>query len=117
MNLPDRPLRALACAVTLLGLLPLQAHADSPPAAPYWSVHVASTASRPAAQAILAQVAAEPAARIEKRRSYLVRFGAWVSKRDAENALEAWRKKFKEARVLQIENPVAWLLPDGSTVP
>jgi hypothetical protein len=120
MNLPDRPLRlARACATLLLMLLALPAAqgAQSPPA-PYYSVHLATAGSRSQALALLKDLAAEPAARAEKRRSgYLIRFGAWAQRAQAEQALERYRGKFKDARVLQIENPVDWLLAGGEILP
>lgn len=120
MNLPDCPRRlASACVALLLVVLalPATARAAGSPPAPYYSVHLATAGSRDQALAVLKSVAAEPAARAEKRKSgYLARFGAWTERAEAERALERYRGKFKEARVIQIENPVEWLLASGERV-
>jgi len=120
MNPHDPPrLAAHACAALLLALLAGTAAqaAESPPA-PYYSVHLATAGSRDQALAVLKGLGTEPAARAEKRKSgYLVRFGAWAERPEAERALERYRGKFKDARVIQVENPVEWLLAGGGKLP
>lgn len=98
-----------------LTLLASVARADpAPPAAPYWSVHLASFERRDQALAALQAVAGEPAARVEKRRRWLVRIGAWPERGPAGQAFARHRARFAEARVIQVENPVEWLLADGA---
>lgn len=97
--------------LALLLVLPLAAPAATSPPAPYWSVHVASYPQRAAAVATLQGLAQEPSARIEKRKTWSVRFGAWADRAEADRAVERYRAKFKDARVLQIENPVEWIVP------
>jgi hypothetical protein len=116
MKRPDRWLRAtravlIACAAALLA--PVVGAADSPPA-PYWSVHLATHGSQDRALAALTALGDEPAARAEKRKSgWLIRVGAWAERAEADRALERLRGKHKDARVLQIENPVEWLVATG----
>jgi hypothetical protein len=120
MKTPDRWLgtpRAvlIACAAALLA--PVALAAESPPA-PYWSVHLATHANKDQALAALKALGDEPAARAEKRKSgWLIRLGAWADKAQAEAALARLGKGAKDARVLQIENPVEWLLASGERVP
>ncbi len=120
MNLTDRPPSlATACATLILAVLALPAAAQTPssPPAPYWSVHLTTAGSRAQAMGVLKELGAEPAARAEKRKSgYLVRFGAWAERAEAERALGRYRDKYPDARVLQIENPVTWLLAGGGTL-
>jgi hypothetical protein len=100
--------------VVLMALLPAAVTAAESPAAPYWSVHLSTHGGKDQALAALKAVAGEPAARAEKRKSgYLVRVGAWSERADAEQALKRLGAGRKEARVLQIENPVEWLLAGG----
>lgn len=88
------------------------------PAPPYFSIEVGRAGSAEAARHALAAVAAEPHARAERRRSgWLLRIGAWPARAEAEAALPALRARFGQAaRVLRLENPVDWLLPDGSVL-
>src|SRR4051794_35939220 len=101
------PLRALAVGL-LFGSLASVASA-APPAAPYYSVHVTTVDSRAKAMAELATLGDKPYARAERRTSgYHVRFGAWPDKAAATRALAALQRK--DARVIQIEHPVAWIV-------
>lgn len=114
----DRPRRLLrAAAAALLALLAAPTGAAESPPAPYYSVHVATVGSKAKALETLKALGAEPAARAEKRKSgHLIRFGAWAQRAEAERAIERYRAKYQDARVIQIENPVDWLMADGSTV-
>jgi hypothetical protein len=123
MTLLDRPhhlMRAAAAALLALLAVPATARAAGPaesPPAPYYSVHLATEGSKAKALATLKALGAEPAARAEKRASgYHIRFGAWAERAEAESAHERHRAKFADARVIQIENPVDWLMADGSIV-
>lgn len=119
MNLhtPSRGLARACVSLLLVALtIPAAQAAESPPA-PYWSVQVATATGRAKALEALKAVAAEPSARVEKRKSgYLIRFGAWAERAEADRAFERYQGKLKDARVLQIENPVDWLMADGSTM-
>src|SRR6478609_6874772 len=85
--------------------------APPPPAAPYYSVHVATVDTRAKAMAELATLGDQPYARAERRTSgYHIRFGAWSSKGPATEALAKVRGAHKDARVIQVEHPVAWLV-------
>ena len=114
----DRPRSLLrAAAAALLALLAVPAAAAESPPAPYYSVHLATAGSKAKALEALKALAGEPAARAEKRKSgYLIRFGAWAERAEAESAHQRYRAKFADARVIQIENPVDWLMADGSIV-
>lgn len=125
MTAVDRPRRVLrAAAAALLALLAVAAGtaraagpAESPPA-PYYSVHLTTAGGKTRALETLKTLGAEPAARAEQRKSgYHIRFGAWAERAEAERALERYRAKYKDARVIQVENPVDWLMADGSIVP
>lgn len=98
---------------------PAAAPPPQQPAPPYYSIQLATAKGAAAARAQLARVADAPHARAEKRRSgYLVRVGAWRTRGEAESQLAQYREGFgQDVRVLQLENPVDWLLPDGSTLP
>jgi hypothetical protein len=110
-------MRAVLIAV-VAALLPAVAGAAEAPPAPYWSVHLSTHGSQDRALAALKALGDEPAARAEKRKSgWLIRVGAWADKAQAEAALARLGKGAKDARVLQIENPVEWLLASGERVP
>jgi hypothetical protein len=117
MRMPDWMTRAIGAVLLAATLGAPAALAAEAPAAPYYSVHLATYASRDKALAKLKEIAGEPAARAEKRKSgYLVRFGAWAGRADADAALARYKGN-QDARVLQIENPVEWLLASGEVVP
>jgi hypothetical protein len=104
----------------LLALGPgsVAAQAPSVPAPPYYSVQVGTAPTRAAALEQVRAYGDEPQARAERRRSgWQIRVGAWRERADAEGALTRLRARgAKQARVLQMETAVAWLLPDGTTV-
>jgi hypothetical protein len=110
----SRALRAGTLLLTAALLATAPARAAESPSAPYWSVHLETHGSRDQALGALKALGEEPAARAEKRKSgWLVRVGAWAERAEADRALERLRGKRSEARVLQIENPVEWLLASG----
>ena len=110
-----RTARAAAMAVAAVLALPATA-AESPPA-PYWSVHLATHARQDQALAALKALGDAPAARAEKRKSgWAIRVGAWADRAAADAALAQLGQGAKDARVLQIENPVEWLLASGERV-
>lgn len=117
MSKADRWLIRAVGAACLAAALALPVTAAESPPAPYWSVHLGTHASKEQALAALKALGDAPAARAEKRRSgWLVRVGAWASKAEAEAALARLGQGAKDARVLQIENPVEWLLASGERV-
>lgn len=110
--------RGLATVVVLLLLATCPAlQAASPP---YYSVQVASVRTEGHALAILRELRdlrGAPDARVEIRGDeYAVRFGAWTSREQAEQALSHYRDEAGDAAafVLHIRKAVPWVLPDGS---
>jgi len=89
------------------------------PVAPYWSLQLATATGKAKALEALKPIADTPYARAEKRKSgWQVRAGAWATREDAEGQLPAYREKFgKNVGVLQLQNPVDWLLPSGEMLP
>jgi hypothetical protein len=88
------------------------------PAPPYYSVQLGTATGRAQALARLQAFKDAPYARAERRRSgWQIRAGAWPDRAAADAAAAQFRAGgAKDARVLSMENPVAWLLPDGTTV-
>lgn len=87
------------------------------PAPPYFSVQLGTYAFEDAALEALAPLRDTPYTRAEVRRGGLiVRVGVWTAHGEAEAALPGLRQHFSKARVVQMQNPAEWLLPDGSRV-
>ena len=110
---------AMPATATAAAPAPVADTGPHPPAAPYWSLQLATAAGKAKALAALKPIAEAPYARAEKRKSgYLLRAGAWATRAEAESELPAYREKFgKNVSVLQLQNPVDWLLPSGETLP
>jgi hypothetical protein len=89
------------------------------PAAPYWSLQIASSPDKAKALATLDTLKDDPDARAEKRKSgWQVRVGAWTTQAEATSRLPEYQKRYgKAVRALQLENPVDWLLPGGGSLP
>lgn len=85
---------------------------------PYYSVQLGSAPTRAQALARLQAFKDAPYARAEQRRSgWQIRAGAWKDRAEADAAGAQFRERgVKNARVLSMENPVAWLLPDGTSL-
>lgn len=110
--------RGIATVVVLVLLAAGPAlHAATPP---YYSVQVASVRTEGHALAILRDLSdlrGAPEARVEIRGDeYAVRFGAWTSREQAEQALAQYRDEASDtaAFVLHIQKAVPWVLPDGT---
>ena len=104
--------RGIAAALALM--LPL-ALAAEPPAPPYYSLQVASLKSQADALEVLRGLGDAPAARVEPRSGeYVVRFGAWPSREEAELALSLYRSDAgdADAYVLRVQRSVPWILAD-----
>lgn len=106
-----------ALAAALL-LAPTLFAAEQPPA-PYYSLDFGRVATAEQALARLKQLDAPAPARAEQRRSGLyLRAGAWPTRAAAESALkDMGARAGRGARVIQVQNPVAWILVSGDTVP
>lgn len=88
------------------------------PLPPYYSLQLAAAPGRTMALETLKGLADAPYARAEKRKSgYMVRVGAWATREEAQAAAADYSRFGKGVSALQLENPVDWLLPDGSVLP